>query len=254
MIATHRFARCAFAALLAGSLWGCDSGLGELKEPRLILEVGLATDVPDPKNPTWLDIYVAYDGECVDLAPATAEVNGIDIPELEPGGMKSDLGAKHCEIKQFRSYSGLPSVDGAVSVRVSDGETTFEAEFAGICDKRTLAVRSPAGPLKGGDEVELEWLPASDVFEAIAVLLVSADGRWDAGLDGDAVRQEGNRVFFTMPEVPVEAAGKLSLELNTTRGGFLSGFLAKASKCEGASACFAGCWNAAPEPIEVIAN
>ena len=44
MLATHRFARCAFAALLACSLWGCDSGPDELKD-----------DVPNVMNGTLSD-------------------------------------------------------------------------------------------------------------------------------------------------------------------------------------------------------
>ncbi|MGI5861969.1 MAG: hypothetical protein ACOX6T_07900 [Myxococcales bacterium] len=241
--------------MFAGSLWGCGTSLGELEEPQLFLKVTLGTADADPRNPEALDVVVTHAGECEDLASATATINGVGIPESNAGGMESGYGTEHCALKQFYGTSQLPAVDGVVSVRLADGETTFEAEFSGVCDKRTLVVRSPTAPLQGGDEVELEWLPASDVFTVEEVRFESADGRWYKGLVGAETRQEGNRVFFTMPEVPAEAAGKLSLSLHT-KGSGPGGvfFSAKAVKCVGASACLASCTWAEPEPIEVIAN
>ncbi len=265
MLATHRFARCAFAALLACSLWGCDSGkgLGELKEPRLILEV-ILDDTDDPNEPREIEISVDYAGECVELASAKAKLNGVDIPESSQGGMEtSKVGEEYCAPKSFRlnqenGSKRLPSVDGLVSVRVSDGETSFEAQFDGICEDRTLVLRSPAQPLKGGDEVELEWLPASDEFEVIKVWIESLNGAWATKILGEAVRQEGNRIFFTMPEVPAEAAGELQVYMYTSPpppGTWSPGsFFAKASKCEGASACLANCIDASGGVVVVVAN
>jgi hypothetical protein len=160
---------------------------------------------------------------CPQLLPdARATVDGQPLVLEERGQAVNVQFSDICRIPMFRRTGPWkPQQDAVSTLEVTDGTRTLTMKVKGLGIHRTARIVEPASQLLTvGEEVIIEWLPATDVLDPSEVLVslwsIPTQGKDVANLRGDALRIEGNRIHFTMPEFP---KGKLSMEVFTGHSG-----------------------------------
>jgi hypothetical protein len=245
-------------------LWGCDSGktLAEITSP--ILEVSLPP--LDPKE--WEDrLFIDLSegaGGCPDLSGGTrAFFNDIEVPMSIAGHFKErgsfPIGTpENCYSTVFMTREDeLPHNlrDELTRIRLQEGDTVFHAEAFLVCAPRSLTMTAPAGGmLRSGDEVELEWQPASDVLTPRAVKLRGAGFFVDlANTSSGTLRVDGNRLRFRVPPLAANVKGAAELEV---LGESLRAANPQVTRCEGFAECRFNCSSFPPSkvPVTVLAQ
>lgn len=236
MQAKRRYA----SALLLLWLGGCGPvTLEEMKAPVLRLAVSPAL----PIGTGEVVITLAEGGDdCPDLSSeARAHVNDVEVPLLSAGTWSRGgfLGpSAHCAPTLFRAESGFPITQGedVIRVRISEGTTRLEAEVQDLCRPRSFSLRAPeVGVLRSGDEVDLEWLPATDTLLVTSVTLRTGDSsREVARLDLGTLRVEGNHLRFRMPQLDIREEGVATLFLSNGEADL---HRPQVTRCEGLTRC-----------------
>jgi hypothetical protein len=125
-------------------------------------------------------------------------------------------------------------------VRMTDGDTTFLAEVQSLCVGRTFVLRSPAdGIVRVGDEVDVEWTPATDALHVETLGITSQDPYQELlflAVDG-SLRVEANHLRFRMPAVPEGMEGPATLVIGS-RDGY---YRPAVTRCEGFTECHFSC-------------
>jgi hypothetical protein len=244
-------------------LWGCDSGkaLAEITAP--ILKVSHPPLEPKP----WAErLFIRLSEgteECPDLSGGTrAFFNDIEVPmsnagHFEERGSFPIATPEKCHSTVFMTREGeLPHNlrDEVTRIRLQEGDTVFHAEAFLVCAPRGLTMTSPAGgALRSGDEVELEWQPATDVLTPRAVKLRGAGFFVDlANTSAGTLRMEGNRLRFRVPQLAANVRGAAELEV---LGQSLYVAHPQVTRCEGFAECRFDCSSSIPSkvPVTVLA-
>lgn len=241
-------------------LWGCDPGrpLAELTAPSLVVRL---PGLEEQKWPESLAIYLSDGGEgCPDLSSRTeAFFNDTEVPMTTAGHFK-ERGSfpiatpESCVSTVFvTGADDLPSNlrDEVTRIRLEEGDTTFHAEAFLVCTPRSITMTAPAdGVLRSGDEVELEWQPATDVLSPGNVWLRGTGFAVQlAGSSGGTVRVEGNRLRLRIPQLPAGAKGAANLQVfGHPRTGL---YQPQVTRCEGFAECLFWC-GAPPHPTASV--
>jgi hypothetical protein len=166
-----------------------------------------------------------FQESCIEVLPeARATFNGYPLQLEGRGGDQGGLFGQGCSVPVFglKNAAALPEAreDVISTLELTDGTHTLHMEMKGVGVARTARiVEPPSGPISIGRDVALEWTPASDVLKAseVKVLVQSAvDTRSLKTVTGDAVRIEGNRLWFKMPDLP---RGAISITVNPGNSG-----------------------------------
>jgi hypothetical protein len=246
----------------AGSLWlmvmcGCGGlSLDEMKAPGLLVQVGSSDDDFMEPYITLREIRENKDGEatqegdCPELSGgARAFINDVEVPLQSPGGWSSGsfMGpAAHCSPTVFQAGETalpVPGAEAVTRVHITEGDQTFIAETRGLCAPRSLAMRAPAdGVLRPGQEVELEWQPATDVLLVQRVTLYTGAGSaYPVSLQSETLQIEGNRMRFRVPQfLRATDVGAATLRLSADGDSDL--YLPGLMRCEGFAECRFDCW------------
>jgi hypothetical protein len=186
--------------------------------------------------------------DCPDLSTqARASFNDVEVPMMNAGQWVdgSFLGpSAHCAPTLFRlEKDAMAPVlgDGPTRVSITEGTKTFHAEVQALCAPRRFTVSSPAdGVLRPGDEVELEWQPATDELLVETIRVVTPVFTEPVAHRGDgSLRVEGNRMRFRMPELGARVEGPAELVLNSGEEG---PYRHSVTRCEGFVQCDFVCW------------
>ncbi|MFP2906032.1 hypothetical protein ACLESD_13425 [Pyxidicoccus sp. 3LFB2] len=243
-------------------MWGWIAALPLLaacgeKEPAKLADLkGLRLEVNvNPFDKSYVQRFVylelGHDGtRCVTLSDEVkAFVNDVEVPLVLPGGVDEDTGNCHLILFALESEQDalpFPTFDeGLNRIRITDGETHLQADFANLCTPRSYALRTPAdGVLRPGDDVDIEWLPATDELVVDAVE-VSASGRFvQLHAAKGELRTEGNHVRLQWPQLPSHWNGPATLSLKGATETTNDPFRNPPQRCEGFTSCQADC---APE-------
>jgi hypothetical protein len=254
--------------LLMLVMCGCGGlSLDEMKAPGLFMQTLNPFDEPVMKPYVTLrEIQEREEGEaiekgdCPDLSGGTrAFVDDVEVPMEGPGGWHSGgfLGpAPYCSPTTFRTESSLPlpGAEDVTRIRITEGDKTFIAETQGLCGPRSFRMSAPAdGVLRSGVDVELEWLPATDILLVHRVIVGTQAGEVDLSLRSGTLQIEGNRMRFRMPFLATQATGEASISLAAE--GSYDLFHAGPTRCEGFAECRFQCWiRNQPSSIKVRAQ
>lgn len=218
--------------LLALTATGCGGGLP-------VVDVSLG-DLPNPSFHAEVETEAGgeftylqpeqdgFQGPCHRL-PSTTRLtaNGQALAMESPGGTTlEDVIHPHaaCRVPVFKAPT-LPDAPRTEFI-VSDGKTQRRAVFLGLRAVRSFRVNGQTqGTARSGQELDLEWSPATDVLDSMELLL-RAEGSAEA-IQMKSYRREGHHLYVTFAPV---AAGRYVL---TASGRVNAGVEA----CEGFSTC-----------------
>jgi hypothetical protein len=211
--------------LLASSLMGCglDTRPTALKDyPQHLLS---ATSLGGGFSLT-LSPQPGEEVFCPELLPTVrATLNGHPLAVEDRGHAQNTALGSICIGASFRltdlALSPEARAEVVSTVELSDETRTLRMEVKGLGVQRTARIVEPAsGSLSVGEEVAIEWLPATDVLQAsefsVSLFSIPTQGRDSRTLTGDALRIEGNRIRFTLPEFQ---PGALSIRLSSGNSG-----------------------------------
>ncbi|QRN94488.1 hypothetical protein JRI60_35950 [Archangium violaceum] len=233
-------------SLLLLLLWGCGPvTLEDMKAPILWVATPPATG-PGSKE---LLITLKEGGEdCPNLSnQMRAYFNDVEVPMSHAGQWSNGsiiMGpGPRCFSTLFRAEgNGLPSTlgDDVTRIHITEGGKTLHAEIQGLCAPRRVTVRSPAsGVLRPGDEVELEWQPATDEVLVQGVTLATSTSAHDvARLSDGTLQVEGNRLRFRLPQLTGAREGTAELRLTSGSEG---DYRHRVTRCEGFVQCHFEC-------------
>jgi hypothetical protein len=218
--------------------------LGDLESPILSVSV-------EPKSRQFAKEVTLMLGDlgggCEDYSSKMqAFFNDIEVPLQHAGGWVDGtfLGRSgNCVPSVFEAEgNGVMDIIGEElsRVRLTEGTTTLHAEARHVCTPRRFAMLSPADrALHPGDEVELEWQPATDELTIESVTLHHLGWLHDAArLSDGTLRVEGNRIRFRVPQLDVRTEAPATLSLYSGSGS-LHRFAV--TRCEGFAQCSFDC-------------
>lgn len=235
---THMPRHLLRALALAPLLFGCGTAGDTLAEWRgqLTLEL-VAGDHGDTGPATSLHVLLqgpdmsqvsTNDVRCPTF-DATLLVNGVKLPQLDPGGENDSWFGQSdesdpCVAPQFGLLAPLPPalLSSLTRIRVSDDSATFVAELENFVGGPTLAFPPGAAPeLHAGATVTLEVTPSQPalVGQFAWVSFISDDPEATAAIftvttNAGALSLDENSVTFQVPDV-APASGTLVLSSDT---------------------------------------
>ena len=207
---------------LAGLAAGCGTPID--KTTPLLVNAYPDGAAPDSTG----NLFISFGGQartdCRQLTNAAQGLaNGQPLQILSLGERARDqfgLPQGDCAGARFRGRV-TPAVDGVDEVLVLDGaERVVDMRVGNLLAPRAVSLVAPQqGPFHPGDEVVLQWIPATDVltFDDLATTLRFSDG-------GQAV---GGDAYFTLIS---SAEGRITLQVKPDLKGALSGTLALAPR------------------------
>jgi hypothetical protein len=229
-------------------LWGCGPvTLEDMKAPILWVAAPPATG---PWSRELLITLTEGGEDCPDLSNQTrAYFNDVEVPMIHAGQWTngSIMGpGPRCYSTLFEAEgNGLPQPstlgEDVTRIRITEGDKTLHAEIQDLCAPRRFTVSSPVGGvLRPGDEVELEWQPATDEVLVQTVTLANGTTAYEvARLSDGTLRVEGNRMRFRLPQPFIGAVeGWAELRL---RSGSEGDYRHKVTRCEGFAQCHFRC-------------
>lgn len=130
-------------------------------KPSLVINAG---DAPGRGEGLQVLVHPERAGTCRPLPKLTAEVDGVPLTRLH-GKVKGEFEYdRDCYVYEFvadaAALAKRPAKDVNV-VKVTDGETTLEAEVQHLFSPRTLRVE---GEVKPGAPLVLVWAPGGDTM------------------------------------------------------------------------------------------
>lgn len=144
--------------------------------------------------------------DCVALGPTlTGSLDGADPPIVVRG---SDPGPDFPCTDPAITFTSVPTV-GSATLRVADASRTIDVALSNLLLPRSAVINLPAdGQVAPGDEVVIDWTPATDVnARSLAGFSVFEHSYITGGIARAALATRGAQVVATAPASPNIPAG-----------------------------------------------
>jgi hypothetical protein len=219
--------------------------LEDMAEPVLRVEAFKPRTLHSGPTTMYLSLFDQAEDCSEPSSEIEAFVDDVRAPLAAAGGHVSGgfLGGGGCFPASYllEGADAAALADAALTrVRMTDGDSTFLAEVQSLCAERTFLLRSPAdGIVRAGDEVDVEWAPATDALHVEALGITSQDPYQELLFlvaDG-GLRLEANHLRFRMPAVPEGMEGPATLVI-ASRDGY---YRPAVTRCEGFTECHFSC-------------
>ncbi len=129
----------------------------DLYRPVLQLNTGI---LPGGKEQVQLLVHPQFPGLCHPIPTIAATLDGKPMERLHGRVEGPPPYDRDCSIFEFTIDGALAAIQPQNTVRVTDGETTFEVVVANLFAPRTMTVSATAA--KVGETLTVAWSPSTD--------------------------------------------------------------------------------------------